>query len=134
MNSLMRFGVLTVLFWPIRAALYDNVASLPSLTYDFIVIGGTAPTCMLVMDLECEWCLGGTAGNVLANRLSASGEFSVLVLEAGPSYVLSSPNRHSNQFMCRDDGILNVEIPLLGPSLSPNTPYVKMTPEWSWLT
>jgi hypothetical protein len=36
----MRFSILGAFLLPVRAALYHNVASLPSLTYDFIVVGG----------------------------------------------------------------------------------------------
>ncbi|KZT03819.1 GMC oxidoreductase [Laetiporus sulphureus 93-53] len=49
------------------AALYSDPAQLPQKEYDFVIVGG------------------GTAGNALAVRLSEVSNFSVLVIEAGPS-------------------------------------------------
>ncbi|KAJ7243027.1 hypothetical protein C8J57DRAFT_66348 [Mycena rebaudengoi] len=46
------------------AKVYENVTDLPSLDYDFVIVGG------------------GAAGSVVANRLTENPKFSVLVLEA----------------------------------------------------
>jgi len=69
--SLSASGILLLLSWvaSCQVAVYDNVTRLPSLKYDFVIVGG------------------GTAGNVVANRLTENPGFSVLVLEAGGSNI-----------------------------------------------
>ncbi|KAJ7866193.1 alcohol oxidase [Mycena olivaceomarginata] len=76
--------------------LYEDVADLPSLDYDFVIIGG------------------GTAGNVVASRLTENPSVSVLVLEAGPS----------------NKGVLDAQVPFLSNGVSDTgTPY-----SWNYTT
>ncbi|KAH6912058.1 aryl-alcohol oxidase [Coprinopsis sp. MPI-PUGE-AT-0042] len=70
------------------ALLTDSSQLRSDRTYDYVIVGA------------------GTAGNVLADRLSAGGR-SVLVLEAGVS----------------DEGVLAAQVPFLGPTLTPGTPF-----------
>ncbi|KAF8067881.1 aryl-alcohol oxidase precursor [Lyophyllum atratum] len=63
--------------------------------YDFVIVGG------------------GTAGNVIANRLTENPKFKVLLLEAGGS----------------QEGVIAAMIPFLGGTLTPNTPY-----DWNYTT
>ncbi|KAJ7020416.1 pyranose dehydrogenase [Mycena alexandri] len=75
---------------------YEDVADLPSLHYDFVIVGG------------------GTAGNVVASRLTENSSVSVLVLEAGPT----------------NKGVLDAQVPFLSNGVSDTgTPY-----SWNYTT
>ncbi|KAF5353230.1 hypothetical protein D9756_008076 [Leucocoprinus leucothites] len=80
------------------AAIYNDPSKLPTGNkYDFIVIGA------------------GTAGNVVANRLSENPKWKILVIEAG---------RYNEGF--QDELI---KIPFLGPQASPGTSF-----DWNYTT
>ncbi|KAJ7481278.1 aryl-alcohol oxidase [Mycena galericulata] len=80
---------------PCWGALYNSVSELPQLQFDFIIVGG------------------GTAGNVIANRLSENPDFSILVLEAGGS----------------NAGVLDIIVPLFAGRATPDTPQ-----DWNYTT
>ncbi|KAJ3556100.1 hypothetical protein NP233_g12056 [Leucocoprinus birnbaumii] len=66
-----------------QCAVYNQLTDLQRSSFDFVIVGG------------------GTAGAVLANRLSAHKSFEVLVMEAGPSH----------------QGVLDAQVPFLWRSL-----------------
>ncbi|KAJ6521973.1 alcohol oxidase [Mycena vulgaris] len=78
-------------------AIIENATDLNKLNikFDFIVVGG------------------GTAGNVIANRLSENPKYSILVLEAGGSNI----------------DILNIIVPFFCTQAAPNTPQ-----DWNYTT
>ncbi|KAF4576250.1 hypothetical protein EYR36_004227 [Pleurotus pulmonarius] len=78
-----------------RSAIYESASELPGRQFDFVIVGG------------------GTAGNVIANRLTEDPRFSVLVLEAGPSNI----------------GVLDSEVPGFNSNLLPPGPY-----NWNYTT
>ncbi|KAF8056619.1 aryl-alcohol-oxidase from pleurotus Eryingii [Lyophyllum atratum] len=86
--------------WTLLACTHGNAAIVKSFSdiqhdkYDFIIVGG------------------GTAGNVIANRLTENPKFKVLVLEAGPS----------------NENVIQSQVPWLAPTLW-NTPY-----DWNYTT
>ncbi|KAF9482078.1 aryl-alcohol oxidase [Pholiota conissans] len=87
---------LLLLFFPplALAAVYQDVKQLPTTIFDFVIIGG------------------GTAGAVVANRLTENPAFDVLVIEAGPT----------------NDGVLNSMVPTFASSLE------KTIYDWNYTT
>ena len=74
--------------------IYNDPAHVLSRKYDFVVIGGAYPTyaslrvnvtLIIYHGSNNHAISGGTAGNVVANRLTEDASVRVLVIEAGPS-------------------------------------------------
>lgn len=85
MNWLFSFSLILCSVFLCRAAVYGRTDELQqSTSWDFVIIGGSFFTDQLyrmLINLP-----GGTAGSVLANRLTEDLNTSVLVLEAGVRY------------------------------------------------
>jgi hypothetical protein len=86
MISLLAY--LCLLFFSLPRAIskvVERVKDLPGLEYDFIIIGGVLTKFPRIDGCILIFVLAGTAGNVIANRLTENAHHSVLVLEAGVS-------------------------------------------------
>ncbi|KAL0954179.1 hypothetical protein HGRIS_005310 [Hohenbuehelia grisea] len=87
--------LITGLAPPALGALFNGPSQFSKRSYDYVIVGG------------------GTAGNVVASRLTEDPRISVLVLEAGISH----------------ENVTDSEIPLFCASLTPNTRY-----DWNYTT
>ena len=76
---LLRLAIIPFL---VHARVYESLERLPDRDYDFVIIGGT-----FALTFHHYFFLirsGGTAGSVVAGRLTENHRVNVLLVEAGP--------------------------------------------------
>ena len=71
---------------PVLAAVYTDPSKLPVISYTHIIVGGTSGVYGYLA--LSDTCLAGVGGSVLANRLSENPKNCVLLVEAGPRFVV----------------------------------------------
>jgi hypothetical protein len=70
---------------PCLAMIHKDSSTLTEQEYDFVIVGGESEQIAVFWWLSHDFAIGGTAGLVVANRLTESTNVSVLVLEGGVS-------------------------------------------------
>jgi hypothetical protein len=119
--------LLLVLAATCLSKVYTAVSELPAHGYDFIIVGGKPfhyrPKHRILIPPQ-----GGTAGSVVANRLTENPDFTVLILEAGPRYVrpyfLFGYVQYIHSFHS-NEGVVEAEAPWLLLDFG-------RQPIWSW--
>jgi hypothetical protein len=85
--KLISLLLVSVLTGPIWALTTSDPAVALSRQFDYIIVGGSSHEIYTAIAFS-EFCItAGTAGLTLANRLTANPSVSVLVIEAGVTYV-----------------------------------------------
>src|SRR6266702_4654404 len=121
----MRLFFFAALFLkPVFAAVYTDPSTLPNASYTHIIVGGTSKRLLYASVALSDTCLAGLGGSVLANRLSAKPNNRVLLIEAGPRFVLFFLRLSASRglMMICTSATVNpfIPIPFLCPTLAPS--------------
>lgn len=117
--------ILTAFACSVKGGLFTDISQLPERTYDFVIIGGKFNICCSAThSISSRNNEAGAAGNVLASRLTENPSFSVLVIEAGVTYVFE--DSHCNllrelKLPQRNEGVVPIAVPFLAPTNQPQS-------------